>query len=175
MKIIIVCLAASVALTGCAENDGGMVAGMNDALARDACAEVEHTGEVIRSVLHRDDAIEQALVHAGEPVTVELAGPTSYVALEVPSHHTDYGVFTRPAGVVRATSTTTLHVEALNGACPERGVGEHRIHIHEFDHSVLTLVGSGRVSLYFAIAGVSGHGEDGGALRVSSPRETEAH
>jgi len=157
MRVLCFCGAVAVILLGCGETQSGTVSGGNDALAQEACAETEHDGDSIASVLTRDDAIEHALVHAGEPVTIELAGPTSYIALEVPTHHTDYGVFTRPAGVLKATSTTTLSDETLNEACPESGVGDNRVHIHEFDHSVLTLEGTGSVWLYFAPHGGSGH------------------
>jgi hypothetical protein len=163
MKSLFLFSLVAVTVWGCGSTEGAPIAGSDDALAQEACAEAEHDGEAVHSVLDRDEAIEHALVHAGEPVTIELAGPTSYVALEVPHHHTDYGVFTRPAGVLRATSTTTLSEEAINGACPSESLGDNRVHIHEFDHSVLTLEGSGTVWLYFAQHGGSGHDDhDGG-------------
>jgi len=162
-KVLCVCSVAAVVISGCGESPSGIVSGTDDALAQEACREADHRGDTVRSVLNQDDAIEHALVHVGEPVSVELAGSTSYIALEVPSHHTDYGVFTRPAGVLKATSTTTLSSETLNGACPDTGVGDNRIHIHEFDHSILTLEGTGSVWLYFARHSGSGHDDpDGG-------------
>ena len=152
-----------VTISGCDGAESAPVAGSDDALAQEACAESEHDGTAIHSVLDSNEAIEHALVHAGEPVMVELTGPTSYVAVEVPNHHSDYGVFTRPAGVLKATSTTTLSKEANNGACPDEGLGDNRVHIHEFDHSVLTLEGAGSVWLYFAQDGGGGHDDqDGG-------------
>ena len=163
MKVFFFFTALAVIVSACGDTESSQVAGANDALAQEACTEAEHHAETVQSVLDKDHAIEHALVHAGEPVTIELAGPTSYAALEVPTHHTDYGVFTRPAGKLKATSTTTLSDETLNGACPESGVGDNRVHIHESDHSVLTLEGTGSVWLYFAPHGGSGHQEhDGG-------------
>ena len=163
MRVLYFCGVTAVMGLGCGETQSGTAAGVNDALAQEACVEAEHEGDTIASVLAREEAIEHALVHAGEPVTIELAGSTSYVALEVPTHHTDYGVFTRPARVLKATSTTTLLDETLNRACPESGVGDNRVHFHEFDHSVLTLEGTGSVWLYFAHHGGSGHDDhDGG-------------
>ena len=164
VKIVFFSLLVLVMVSGCGDSASAPVADTDDALAQQACTEAEHAGETVHSVLNPDEAIEHALIHAGEPVTVDLAGPTSYLALEVPNHHSDYGVFTRPAAVLKATSTTTLPEEAHNGACTDEGLGDNRIHIHEFDYSILTLEGSGTVWLYFAQDGESGHGDhDAGA------------
>jgi len=175
MKSLFLFSLVVVTVSGCGDTQSAPVAGSDDALAQEACAEAEHDGDAIHSVLDRDDAIGHALVHAGEPITVELAGPTSYVALEVPNHHTDYGVFTRPAGVLKATSTTTLSEEAINGACAGEGLGDNRVHIHEFDHSVLTLEGSGTVWLYFAQHGGSGHDDHDGGTEHHDDGGTEHH
>ena len=116
------------------------------------------------SVLDKEGAIANASMGADEPMTVTLAGPVSYIALEVPTHHTDYGIFVHPPGSVVATSTTTLSEEHLNGSCPSDDLGELRVHIHEFDHSILTLEGAlgGEVWIYFGAAGAPGHGGTGG-------------
>lgn len=152
----------AVVVSACGEPQSSDVVGMNDALAREACSEAAHPGERIHSVLETEDAVGQALVHAGRPVTVELVGPTSYVAVEIPNHHADYAIFTQPAEVLEGTSTTNLPQEALNGACVNARMGDNRLHVHEFDHSVLTLRGSGTVWLYFAQDGQPGHGGAGG-------------
>lgn len=164
MKVLFFFAISGVVISACGDTQSGsQIIGTNDALAQEACAEVEHPTETVQSVPNKDDAIEHALVHVGKPVTIELGGPTSYVALGVPHHHTDYSIFTQPAGVLKGTSTTTLSDEALNGACTDAGMGDNRLHIHEFDHSVLTLEGSGNVWLYFAQDGGEGHGGAGGA------------
>ena len=113
-------------------------------------------------MLDKADAIENALVHADAPVTVTLAGPVSYVALDIPTPHTDYGIFVQPAGSVTATSTTNLPEEQSNATCPEEALGELRIHIHEFDYTILTIEGESDVWLYFGAAGDEGHGGEGG-------------
>jgi hypothetical protein len=118
--------------------------------------------ESITSVLDHDQAIASALVHADVPNLVTLAGPVSYVALELPTQHTDYGIFVQPPGSVTATSTSTLSEEHRDASCPDAGLGELRLHIHEFDYSILTLEGDGDVWLYFGAAGEPGHGGDGG-------------
>jgi hypothetical protein len=67
-----------------------------------------------------------------------------------------------PPGSVTATSTTALTEEHLDASCPEEGLGDLRLHIHEFEYSILTLEGEGQVWLYFDAAGEPGHGGHGG-------------
>ncbi|MGB8222315.1 MAG: hypothetical protein WCF10_07000, partial [Polyangiales bacterium] len=67
--------------------------------------------------------------------------------------HTDYGIFTKPPHAVTATSTTPLTEEYIDASCPDEGLGDLRLHIHEYEHSILTLEGDGEVWLYFGAAG----------------------
>jgi hypothetical protein len=163
VKVVISFVAAVAWLAGCGDSGSNDVVGADDGLAQEACAETMHQAETVQSALSPDEAIDESTVHVGEPVNIELAGPTSYVALEVPSPHTDYAIFTQPAGVLQATSTTNLSEEVINGACPQDDMGDNRLHIHEFEYSVLTLEGAGTVWLYAAQAGASGHHDDGDA------------
>jgi hypothetical protein len=151
------------AVTGCSDS-GGLPSGTEDALSQAACDAVPMAPDMITSVLDPSEAIADALVHSDEPTVITLAGPTSYVALEVPTQHTDYGVFVHPAGSVTATSTTALPEEHSDASCPEEALGELRLHIHEFDHSIVTLDGDtdAEVWLYFGAAGPPGHGGEGG-------------
>jgi len=116
------------------------------------------------SALDKEAAVANASMGADEPMTVTLAGPVSYIALQVPTHHTDYGIFVHPPGSVVATSATTLPEEHLDGSCPNDDLGELRVHIHEVDYGVLTLEGArdGEVWVYFGAAGPPGHGGAGG-------------
>lgn len=158
-------LTLGAAVGGCSDANGGSgepPAGMIDALSEAACDSTSESADSINSVLDADDAIANALVHAEEPTIVTLAGPVSYVALDLPSPHTDYGLFAQPEGSVTATSTTNLSEEYQNASCPDDAMGELRIHIHEFEHTVLTLEGEGDVWLYFGAAGDPGHGGAGG-------------
>lgn len=152
------------AVTGCGDSASGLTGGTEDALSQAACDSVSMSPDRVTSVLDRSEAIAHALVHSDEPTVITLAGSTSYVALEVPTQHTDYGVFVHPAGSVTATSTTALPEEHSNASCPDDALGELRLHIHEFDHSVLTLDGDTdeEVWLYFGAAGPPGHGGQGG-------------
>lgn len=150
------------AVIGCGDSSGALPAGTVDAVSQAACDSRSTQTHTITSVVDESNATASALVHSDEPTLVALAGPTSYVALEVPTPHTDYGLFVRPAGVVTAASTTALPEEHSNASCPEEALGEFRLHIHEFDHSVLTLQGEGEVWLYFGAAGPPGHGGEGG-------------
>jgi hypothetical protein len=152
------------ALTGC-NDSSGLPSGTEDALSQAACDAVSMSADMITSVLEQDQAIDNAVVHADEPALITLAGPTSYVALEVPTPHTDYAIYVEPAGSVAATSTSALPEEHSDASCPDDQLGELRLHIHEFEYSIVTLKGStdGEVWLYFGAAGPPGHhGGEGG-------------
>jgi len=153
---------ALAGVTGCGDSSG-LPAGTADALSQAACDSVSMQATSVTSVLDESQAVANALVHADEPALITLAGPTSYVALEVPTPHTDYGIFVRPAGSVTATSTTALPKEHGDASCPDEALGELRLHIHEFDYSIVTLDGATdtRVWLYFGAAGPPGHDPDG--------------
>lgn len=151
-----------VTLTACSDSSSGPSTGTADALSQAACDSLSMEATSVMSVLGKDEAIANALIQADAPNLIALAGPISYVALEVPTPHTDYGIFVKPAGSVTATSTTTLTEEHLDASCPDEALGDLRLHIHEFEHSILTLEGEGQVWLYFGAAGESGHGGEGG-------------
>jgi hypothetical protein len=153
---------AFAGVTGCGDSSG-LPAGTVDALSQAACDSVSMQATSVTSVLDQNQAVANALVHADEPALITLAGPTSYVALEVPTPHTDYGIFVHPAGSVTATSTTALPEEHTDASCPDEALGELRLHIHEFDYSIVTLDGAtdGEVWLYFGAAGPPGHDPDG--------------
>lgn len=162
-RIAALALAMGVPTPGCSDSSGNpdLPPGTIDALSESACENLTATPGSITSVLQKDEAVADAPIPADTPMMVTLAGPVSYVALEVPSPHTDYGIFVQPAGSVSATSTSNLPEEHGNASCPDADLGELRLHIHEFDHSILTLEGDGDVWLYFGAAGPSGHGEGG--------------
>ncbi|MEM8608599.1 MAG: hypothetical protein AAGF92_15960 [Myxococcota bacterium] len=152
-------------LTACGDSESmapspNLPEGTADAVSLAACEGLSASPDLVTSALDRDSAIQTALVSVERPALVMRPGGTSYVALDVPSHHTDYAIYAVPAGSVVATSTTNLPDETLNASCPEEGLGELRLHIHEFDHSVLTLEGEGEVWLYFRAVGDPGHGHD---------------
>lgn len=150
-------------VTGCSDSSG-LSGGTEDALSQQACDAASVAPEAITSVLDRDQAVD-APVHPDEPTLITLAGPTSYVALEVPTPHTDYGIYVRPARSVMATSTTALPEEHSNPSCPDEALGELRLHIHEYEYSIVTLNGAtdGEVWLYFGAAGPPGHHDEDGA------------
>jgi hypothetical protein len=149
-------------LAACSDSGSGPSAGTADELSQAACDKLSTEATSVTSVLSADDAIADALVQVDVPNLITLAGPVSYVALEVPTLHTDYGIFAKPAGSVIATSTAALTEEHLDASCPEEGLGDLRLHIHEFAYSILTLEGDGEVWLYFGAAGEPGHGGEGG-------------
>jgi|GEM_PF-2200899 len=156
----VVVLALSPML-GCSDSSG-LPAGTVDALSQEACDSLLMESTPVMSVLDEDEAIAHALVQADVPNLITLAGPVSYVALQVPTQHTDYGIFVSPPASVTATSTTTLSEEHGNASCPDAGLADLRLHIHEFDNSILTLEGEGDLWLYFGAAGEPGHGGEGG-------------
>jgi hypothetical protein len=167
MMIRLSCIAvlALSPVVGCSDSSGGnneLPAGTLDALSQLACDSLSVEATSITSVLAEEDAIANALVHADEPTAIALAGPVSYVALEVPTPHTDYGIFVQPAGSVTATSTTALPEEHSDASCPAAGLGDLRLHIHEYEYSIVTLEGDGDVWLYFGAAGEPGHEGGGG-------------
>jgi hypothetical protein len=149
-------LATAAVVSGCGSSSSSV-----DALSEAACVSFGGEAHEVTSVLEPDDAVASALVDANVPTIVHLAGPVSYVALEVPIHHVDYGIFVRPAGSVTAISTSALPEEQGNAECPETELGQLRCHIHESDHSVLTIEGDGDVWLYFGATGGGGHGQGG--------------
>lgn len=151
-----------VTLAACSDSGSGRSAGTADELSQAACDNLSMEATSVTSVLSKDDAIADALVQADVPNLITLAGPVSYVALGVPRPHTDYGIFVSPPGSVTATSTTALTEEYLDASCPEEGLGDLRLHIHEFEYSILTLEGDGQVWLYFGAAGEPGHEGHGG-------------
>ena len=151
-----------VTLAACSDSSSGLSTGMTDGLSQTACERLSTEATSVTSVLTKDEAIGDALVQADVPNLITLAGPVSYLALEVPTPHTDYGIFVNPPGSVTATSTTTLTEEHLDASCPEEGLGDLRLHIHEFEYSILTLEGEGQVWLYFGAAGEPGHDGHGG-------------
>jgi len=151
-----------VTLAACSDSSSGPSAGTADELSQTACERLSTEATSVTSVLTKDEAIGDALVQADVPNLITLAGPVSYLALEVPTPHTDYGIFVNPPGSVTATSTTTLTEEHLDASCPEEGLGDLRLHIHEFEYSILTLEGEGQVWLYFGAAGEPGHDGHGG-------------
>jgi hypothetical protein len=136
-SFLVLALGAAV---GCSDSSD-LPPGTVDALSQEACDSLSTEAESITSVLDEDDAIANALAHADVPTLITLAGPVSYVALELPTQHTDYGIFVQPPGSVTATSTTTLSEEHSDASCPDAGLGDLRLHIHEFDYSILTLEG----------------------------------
>jgi hypothetical protein len=143
---------ALVALAACNDSTTTTL-GTVDALSQTACDSLSAQSTAVTSVLNKDDAIADALIQADAPYLITLAGPVSYVALQVPTPHTDYGIFTKPPHAVTATSTTPLTEEYIDASCPDEGLGDLRLHIHEYDYSVLTLEGDGEVWLYFGAAG----------------------
>ena len=141
-----------ITLAAC--NDSTTTAvGTVDALSQTACDSLSTQAIATTSVLNKDDAIANALIQADAPYLITLAGPVSYVALQVPTPHTDYGIFTKPPRAVTATSTTPLTEEYIDASCPDQGLGDLRLHIHQYEYSILTLEGDGEVWLYFGAAG----------------------
>ena len=67
-------------------------------LSQTACDSLSMEATSVTSVLSKDEAIANALVQSDVPNLITLAGPVSYVALEVPTPHTDYGIFVNPPG-----------------------------------------------------------------------------
>ena len=115
-----------VTIAACSDSESGLPEGTVDALSQAACDSLSMQATSVTSVLSKDEAIAGALVQAEAPNLITLAGPVSYVALDVPTQHTDYGIFAKPAGSVTATSTTTLTEEHIDASCPEEALGELR-------------------------------------------------
>ncbi|MGB8332517.1 MAG: hypothetical protein WCE62_20500, partial [Polyangiales bacterium] len=89
-RLICVLVLALSPVLGCSDSSG-LPAGTIDALSQEACDSLSMEATPVTSVLDEGEAIADALVQANVPNLITLAGPVSYVALQVPTQHTDYG------------------------------------------------------------------------------------
>ncbi|MGB8221147.1 MAG: hypothetical protein WCF10_01110, partial [Polyangiales bacterium] len=75
-----------ITLAACNDSTSTAV-GPVDALSQTACDSLSAQSTPVASVLNIDDAIANALIQADAPYLITLAGPVSYVALQVPTPH----------------------------------------------------------------------------------------
>ena len=131
----------------CTADDAAEVGtGMVDALATEACTLQDTVGVPVSAATTLETATLATLPADAETYAIALpASGAGFVAFEVPEGHADWALFLdQPAeltGLYFGSAAPTKPAALRNGACPNAGMDDYRIHIHEAGARVLALSG----------------------------------